>query len=536
MMRSNILNVLSIVSVLSIGSAFAESRPNIVLIMADDMGYSDISPYGGEINTPNLDRLAKGGLRFTQFYNNAKCSPTRASLLTGLYSQQTGITNGPKVMKNSVTIAEVLRGSGYRTMMVGKWHALELPVDRGFDRYYGLTDGCCNFFNPGVKRDHEAQPAEKNFPRKWADDAKTFQPFTPEDPEFYTTDAFTDHALTYLDELGSGDDPFFLYVAYTAPHYPLQAPAEDIAKYRGKYLKGWDKLREERYARMIDMGIIDKNWPLSPRDSRVPDWRDVEKKEAWALDRLKTNHELGLKWEDAKSRDNWDLKMAVYAAMVDRMDQNIGRIIDKLEAQGKLDNTLIMFLSDNGGCAEIVHITQDVPPGTVDSYRTVDPPWANLQNTPFRLYKRWDNEGGIATPMIAHWPATIKAGTMTHQTGHIIDYMATFIELAGAEYPLSFDGKKIVPLEGKSLLPIFEGKEREGHEFLFWEFANSRAVRNGDWKAVKNGDAAWELYNLKSDRTEMYDLADEAPPLVAELSKAWEAWAVRCKDANDINQ
>ena len=535
-MRSNILNVLSIVSVLSIGSAFAESRPNIVLIMADDMGYSDISPYGGEINTPNLDRLAKGGLRFTQFYNNAKCSPTRASLLTGLYSQQTGITNGPEVMKNSVTIAEVLRGSGYRTMMVGKWHALELPVDRGFDRYYGLTDGCCNFFNPGVKRDHEAQPAEKNFPRKWADDAKTFQPFTPEDPEFYTTDAFTDHALTYLDELGSGDDPFFLYVAYTAPHYPLQAPAEDIAKYRGKYLKGWDKLREERYARMIDMGIIDKNWPLSPRDSRVPDWRDVEKKEAWALDRLKTNHERGLKWEDAKSRDNWDLKMAVYAAMVDRMDQNIGRIIDKLEAQGKLDNTLIMFLSDNGGCAEIVHITQDVPPGTVDSYRTVDPPWANLQNTPFRLYKRWDNEGGIATPMIAHWPATIKAGTMTHQTGHIIDYMATFIELAGAEYPLSFDGKKIVPLEGKSLLPIFEGKEREGHEFLFWEFANSRAVRNGDWKAVKNGDAAWELYNLKSDRTEMYDLADEAPPLVAELSKAWEAWAVRCKDANDINQ
>ncbi|MFP6616640.1 MAG: sulfatase-like hydrolase/transferase, partial [Candidatus Hydrogenedentota bacterium] len=227
MMRSNILNVLSIVSVLSIGSAFAESRPNIVLIMADDMGYSDISPYGGEINTPNLDRLAKGGLRFTQFYNNAKCSPTRASLLTGLYSQQTGITNGPKVMKNSVTIAEVLRGSGYSTMMVGKWHALELPVDRGFDRYYGLTDGCCNFFNPGVKRDHEAQPAEKNFPRKWADDAKTFQPFTPEDPEFYTTDAFTDHALTYLDELGSGDDPFFLYVAYTAPHYPLQAPAED---------------------------------------------------------------------------------------------------------------------------------------------------------------------------------------------------------------------------------------------------------------------------------------------------------------------
>ena len=510
-------------------SVFADDRPNIVLIMADDMGYSDIRPYGGEIDTPNLDRLATGGLRFTQFYNNAKCAPTRASLLTGLYSQQTGVTNGPAVMKNSVTSAEVLNDAGYRTMMVGKWHALELPVDRGFERYYGLTDGCCNFFNPGHKRDHEAQPAEKGFPRKWAFDAETAQPFTPDDPEFYTTDAFTDNAIGFLDELGAGDDPFFLYVAYTAPHYPLHAPAEDIAKYRGKYLKGWDTIREERHARMIEMGLVEKRWPLSPRDPRVPSWRNVEQRDKWDLAELKEDDDRGLKWDDAKSRDSWDLKMAVYAAMVDRMDQNIGRLLEKLEALDKMDNTLIVFLSDNGGCAEIVHITQDVPPGTVNSYRTVDPPWANAQNTPFKQYKRSDYEGGIATPMIAHWPKTIQPDTITHQPGHIIDYMATFIELAGATYPETYGDKKIVPLEGKSLLPILQGKTRSPHPSLFWKFGNSKAVRQGDWKAVQHGGGDWELYNLSSDRTEMYDLASEASPLVEEMSNAWEEWAAKCE-------
>lgn len=533
-MRAKVLILLVAACALHVYS-HADSRPNIVIIMADDMGYSDIAPYGGEVDTPNLDRLAQGGMRFTQFYNNAKCAPTRASLLTGLYSQQVGVDNGPAVMKNSVTIAEVLRGAGYRTMMVGKWHALELPVERGFERYYGLTDGCCNFFNPGEQRDHEAKPAEKNYPRAWADDAKTFQPYTPEDKDFYTTDAFTDRALGYLDELGSGNDPFFLYVAYTAPHYPLQAPAEDIAKYRGKYLKGWDAIRAERFARMVEMGLIDKDWGLSPRDPRVPDWRDVEREDAWDLEGLRTNADNGLKWDDAKSRDNWDLKMAVYAAMVDRMDQNIGRILDKLENSGKLDNTLIMFLSDNGGCAEIVHLTQDVAPGTVDSYRTVDPPWANAQNTPFKLYKRFDNEGGIATPMIAHWPSTIEAGTLTHEPGHIIDYMATCIELAGASYPETYADRKIIPLEGKSLLPLLQGKQRDGHEYLFWRFSDSRAVRGGDWKALKNGDEPWELYNMKSDRTERFNLAHEAKPILDELTGVWEAWSARCNASDQIN-
>lgn len=516
-------------------AAMADDRPNIVLIMADDMGYSDIGPYGGEIDTPNLDRLAKGGIRFTQFYNNAKCAPTRASLLTGLYSQQTGVLDGPAVMRNSVTTAEVLKDAGYRTMMVGKWHALELPAERGFERYYGLTDGCCNFFNPGHKRDHEPQPAEKNFPRKWAVGLEASQPFTPEDPDFYTTDAFTDNALSYLDELGSGEDPFFLYVAYTAPHYPLHAPAEDIAKYRGTYLKGWDKLREERHARMIEMGLVEEHWPLSPRDPRVPSWNNVEQKDKWDMASLKENSARGLKWHDAKSRDNWDLKMAVYAAMVDRMDQNIGRILEKLEALDKMDNTLIVFLSDNGGCAEIVHITQDVPPGTVDSYRTVDPPWANAQNTPFRQYKRSDYEGGIATPMIAHWPKTIKPDTITHQPGHIIDYMATFIELAETTYPKTYGDKKILPLEGKSLVPILKGETRKEHEYLFWQFSNARAVRQGDWKAVQFKDGDWELYNLASDRTEMYDLSSEATTLVEELSKAWENWAARIKKDATLN-
>ena len=513
----------------------AFERPNIVLIMADDMGYSDIGPYGGEIQTPHLDRLAKNGMRFTQFYNNAKCSPTRASLLTGLYSQQTGVHNGPVVMKNSVTLAEVLRGVGYRTMMVGKWHALEEPIDRGFERYYGLTDGCCNFFNPGHKRDHEPQPAEKNFPRKWSDGHETFKPYTPEDKNFYTTDAFTSRAIEYIEELGTGDAPFFLYVGYTAPHYPLQAPVEDIAKYRGTYMNGWDQLREERHARMIEMGLVDKHWTLSPRDPRVPEWTQIADRSKWDMAALKEDNPRGLQWDDAKSQENWDLKMAVYAAMVDRMDQNIGRIIERLEDLDKLDNTLILFLSDNGACAEIVHITQDVPPGPVNSYRTVDPPWANAQNTPFKQYKRSDYEGGIATPLIAHWPREINGNTITHQPGHIIDIMATVMELGEAGYPETYAGKKIVPLEGKSLAPILRGETREPHEYLFWKFSDSKAVRGGEWKAVQHKSDEWELYNLASDRTEMYDLADEAGPILDELIQAWNEWDERVKRDETLN-
>jgi len=515
---------------LSLTTLAQDARPNIVLIMADDMGFSDIGSYGGEIQTPNLDSLAYGGMRFTQFYNNAKCAPTRASLLTGLYSQQTGLTNGPAVIQNSVTFAEVLKQAGYRTMMVGKWHADELPINRGFERYYGLTDGCCNFFNPGHKRDHEPQPKHKTFPRKWADGHKVSIPMTPKDKDFYTTDAFTDYALQYLDELGSGNAPFILYVAYTAPHYPLHAPQKDIAKYQGTYMKGWDQLRKERYARQIDMGLFNlKTAPLTPRDHRVPDWENVPNKDAWKMDQLRNDSPKGLKWNDAKSQSNWDLKMAVYAAMVDRMDQNIGRILDKLKALNKFNNTLILFLSDNGACAEIVHVTQDIPPGTVNSYRTVDPPWANAQNTPFHSYKRYDYEGGITTPLIAHWPKAIQPGTITHQLGHIIDFMATFIELGKGIYPETYADRSITPLEGKSLKPIFEGKKRKEYDFLYWAFNSSRAVRQGDWKAVQEDGSTWELYNLKKDRTELNNLAQFNPKRTTRLAEKWQEWNKRSK-------
>jgi len=305
-------------------------RPNIVLIMADDMGYSDIGCYGGEICTPNLDRLAAGGLRFTQFYNNSICVPTRASLLTGLYSQQVGVHyNTPTVMKNCVTLAEVLRSAGYRTLMTGKWHAEQIPCQRGFDRYFGLADGCCNYFNPGPRRAGEGEPGRKltsfGYPRRWAIDDKVYLPYKPKDKNFYTTDAFTDYAIDYLQQYGREERPFFLYVAYTAPHYPLHAWGEDITRYRGKYMVGWDKLRQQRFERMVEMGLVDKRWGLSPRDEEVP------------------------KWDSVEDKDSWDLKMAVYAAMIDRMDRNIGRIIAKIRQLGKEDNTLVLFLSDNGG-------------------------------------------------------------------------------------------------------------------------------------------------------------------------------------------
>lgn len=495
-----------LLALLCCGIGQADDRPNIVIIMADDMGFSDVGAYGGEIKTPNIDRLASEGMRFKQFYNNAKCSPTRASLLTGLYSQQCRVHNGPVIMGNCATIAEVLGAAGYRTLMAGKWHSAELPTDRGFERYYGLADGCCNFFNPGDQRDGEAKPAHKTYPRRWSIDGEVFKPFTPKDPDFYTTDAFTDNALGYLDEYKDDENPFLLYLAYTAPHYPLHARLEWIEKYRGKYLKGWDALREERYARMVKMGLIDEKWALSPQHGGIPDWDSLTEKE----------------------KKEWDLRMAVYAAMVDRMDWNIGRVIEKLEAQNKLDNTLILFLSDNGGCAE--HVTKastGVAAGPVNSYEAVKMPWANAQNTPFRKFKRYDHEGGISTPLIAHWPKTIKPGTMTDAPGHIIDIMATVLELGKATYPTEMKGDKVEPLEGKSLVPVLKGGTREGHEAIYWQFGSSDAMRAGDWKIVRDGNEHWELYNLVEDRTELNDLAKVELERAAQMGEMWTTWAKR---------
>jgi len=492
----------------------SSARPNIVLIMADDMGFSDIGCYSGEIRTPNIDSLAAGGLRFTQFYNNSICVPTRASLLSGLYSQQVGVYgNSPRVMKNCVTLGEVLKAAGYRTLMTGKWHAREIPVDRGFDRYFGLTDGCCNFWNPGPRRPGEPEPGRKKtsygYPRGWAIDDKVYKPYSPTDPNFYTTDAFTDYAIKYLDEYAGEDKPFFLYVGYTAPHYPLHAWPEDIARYRGKYMIGWDKLRRQRYERLIEKGLIDKRWAMSPRDEGVPKWNDVQDKDAW------------------------DLNMAVYAAMIDRMDQNIGRILAKIRERGEQDNTLVLFLSDNGGCAGKANYTPDIPPGPVESYRSVDPPWANASNTPFRKFKVWDHEGGISTPLIAYWPNVIKrGGQITYQVGHIIDIMATFVDIAGAEYPSSFNDREVLPAEGKSLLPILQGKRREEHEGLFWQInknGGGRAVRTDKWKLVKvDPNKPWELYDMEADRTELNNLADKYPDKSRELSRLYDAWVKRC--------
>jgi len=342
----------------------AKSRPNIILIMADDMGFSDLGCYGSEIHTPNLDRLSEGGLRFTHFYNNAKCAPSRASLLTGLYPQD---ASGDK-MKYSVNIAQVLKTVGYRTLMTGRAGGLAgPPCQQGFDRFYGLFDaGCCNYFNPGLRRPGENEPGRK-YPaeqRAWAVDEKIIQPYTPKDKDFYSTDAFTNCAIEYLSQYGKEDNPFFLYIPFTAPHFPLHARPKDIAKYRGKYNIGWDAVRKKRHDRLVELGLIDKKWKLSTRDTNVP------------------------KWDDIEDKDSADLNMAVYAAMIDRMDQGIGRILAKVRELGIEDNTLVIFLSDNGACAEdykaFKTTAPDIPPGPMESYRTLGVSWANAGNTPFR--------------------------------------------------------------------------------------------------------------------------------------------------------
>ncbi len=492
----------------------SRGKPNIVLIMADDMGYSDIGCYGGEVHTANLDRLAAGGLRFTQFYNAARCCPTRASLLTGLYPHQAGIGHmvGNRgypayqgyLNEHCVTIAEALNTAGYRTLMSGKWHVGEdrphWPVDRGFDKYYGIISGGANYFDitkakaPGVKR-------------TMAVDDK---PFVPEPGKFYMTDAFSENAVKFVDTYGRKQEPFFLYLAYTAPHWPLHAWPEDIAKYKGKYLKGWDRLREERYQRMIRMGLISGKWKMSPRDTAT-----------WP-------------WNDEKNKELLDLKMAVYAAQIERMDYGIGRVLDKIKEIGVEENTLVMFLSDNGGCAEGGPVGFDnrkngLPPGGVDSYMSYGLSWANASNTPFRRYKHWVHEGGIATPFIAYWPAVVKnAGSLTHQPGHIVDVMATCLDVAGIEYPKTYKGRELNRLEGKSLLPIFEGKKRRGHEAIYWEHEGNRAVRQGKWKLVSAHKGPWELYDLEADRTELNNLAEKHPQKVEQLKVMYESWAERC--------
>ena len=529
-------------------------KPNIVLIMSDDMGYADIGCYGSEINTPNLDDLASNGLRFTQFYNTSRCCPTRASLMTGLYPHQAGVGHmmenrglegyAGNLSKKAVTIAEVVGAAGYSTYMCGKWHLTpgqdsakladksNWPLQRGFQRFFGTIHGAGSFYDPNSLASGNTQVAP------------------PEN--FYYTDAISDTAVKYIDEHRS-DNPFFMYVAYTAAHWPMHALPKDIAKYEGRYDVGWDVIRNERYQRMIDMGLIDEKWKLSEP------------------------HESPYTWEESDLKE-WHARcMEVYAAMIDNMDQGIGRIQESLKRNGKYDNTMIFFLQDNGACAEqygmwrelpedidtwplkpmqpgelqyrmVPEVTRDgrpvrvgrgVMPGPADTYIGYDPLWANASNTPFRMFKHWSHEGGISTPLIVHWPNSIDTkGEFRHQPGHLIDIMATCIDVSGATYPEVFNDSAIYAMEGKSLKPAFDNQPLD-REALYWEHEGNRAIRIGKWKLVSKPHRRpreldlieelplheWELYDMENDRSETKNLADAHPEKVAEMAGKWMVWA-----------
>jgi arylsulfatase A-like enzyme len=485
------------------------AKPNIIVILVDDMGFSDIGCYGSEIPTPNLDQLAAKGLRFAQFYNTGRCCPTRASVLTGLYPHEAGVGHmtedggAPgyrgRLNDRCVTIAEVLRGAGYFTAMSGKWHVGQnhgvVPWERGFDR--SLNSAAGGFYFAAGKRDRIFLNGEA-----LADDA----PQLPKN--WYSTDLWTDFGIKFIEEGLAAKKPFFLYLAYNAPHFPLQAPADEIVKFRGKYKIGWDKLREQRHARQKELGVVDKSWPLSPRPEPVRAWDTLSERE----------------------QDRFDNIMAIYAACVAHMDTAVGRLVAALRQRGVLDNTLILFLSDNGGNAESgAHgRLEGDSPGAVGSTVFCGQSWATLENTPFRRYKHYNHEGGIATPLIVHWPAGFAAhGEWRQQPGHLVDIMATCVDVGGATYPAQFKGKAIVPMEGRSLVPAF-GNQPIPREALFWEHEGNAAIRVDDWKLVRLGrDGSWELYDLKKDRTELHDLAAAQPDRVKELAAKWEAWAER---------
>lgn len=518
--------VLGLCSALSASTISAAEKPNIVLIMADDMGFSDLGCYGSEIPTPHIDALAAGGLRFTQFYNSARCSPTRAALLTGIHPHQAGMgrlaeeaiglttVNPPAYLgylnQSSVTLAEVLRPAGYKTYLAGKWHLgqrdeAKWPLQRGFDRFYGILAGACSYLKPdkprGLTLDNQQLPA-------------------PTDPNYYTTDAFTDFAIQAIKEQKEAA-PFFLYLAFTAPHWPLQARNEDIAKFVGKYRNGWDQLRAERHAKMISLGIVPKDSQLSERDSQVRTWETLS--------------------EDEKTR--LDYRMAVYAAQIHRMDWNVGRLVATLKERGELENTLIFFLSDNGACAEPYtdlgghkqdQINNPKNFGAV-SYGTG---WANASNTPFRKFKSTLHEGGISTPLIIHWPNGLKAkpGSLDSTPGCLTDIMPTMLQASGATYPKTFQGQGITPLEGTSLAPSIAGSPQPDPQRTFcWEQYDYKAVRQGDFKAVfnaknaydKTGSGQWLLYNIAQDRSETHDLAAQHPDQLKALIAQWQAWATR---------
>jgi arylsulfatase A-like enzyme len=525
------------------GAQQKPKRPNIILIMADDLGYSDLGCYGGEVQTPNLDYLAANGLRFRNFYNTSRCCPTRAALLTGLYNHQAGIgemttdRNLPGyrgfLTPNTVTIAEVLKSAGYRTAMTGKWHVSntieqptkeeqmkwlnhqathllfspieQYPVNRGFEKYFGNLWGVVDFFDP-FSLVNGSKPVEK----------------VP--AGYYHTDAINDTAVSYIRQFSKGTQPFFLYVAQTAPHWPLHALPKDIQKYENTYKAGWDAIRAARYKRMAEMGMIDTNYTkLSPRQSKES-------------------------WENNAHRE-WDARaMAVHAAMIDRMDQGIGRIIKALRESGELDNTLIIFLSDNGASPEdcarygpgfdrpdstrsgekiIYPVNKEVLPGPENTYASIGPVWANVSNTPYRYAKAESYEGGARTPMIAYWPNGIEAkGRYEDQVGHVMDFMPTFLELSGAQYPKTYRGNAITPYSGISLARVFKLTKVKVVHLLYNEHFRARSVRNNEWKLVSlANDTTWRLYRIWEDESEINDMAQSQPAIVQQMAWQWHQWA-----------
>jgi arylsulfatase A-like enzyme len=501
-------------------------RPNVLLILADDLGYSDLGCMGGEISTPNLDALAKEGLCFTQFYNSARCCPSRAALLTGLHPHQAGFPDMAGVLpRHAVTLPEVLKPAGYNTYMVGKWHLSErsTPVMRGFDEFYGMLGGFNSYWqeNPFYTRLPADHPKREYKPG-----------------EFYSTNAFGDYALDFIDQGHHAGGPWFLYLAFNAVHFPLHAPEETIGKYEKMYLtKGWDTIREERLARQKKLGIVPRNLALTPRSVVPRNW--INAQTGWA-------DKQNPAWDSLPADRRADLarRMAVYAAAAEVMDRNIGRVMTRLKETGQWNNTLILFLSDNGACAEwdpygfdkldspqnILHTGADLKQvGGPQSYISYGSGWANASNTPWRLYKHYAQEGGIRTPLIVHWPAGLKTrpGALSRQPGYITDFMPTLLELCGAHYPEERDGRKILPYEGVSLAPMLRG-ESLPPRVLCVEHEGNRMVREGPWKLVALAGQPWELYDLASDPAEMHDLAARNPARVKKLDAEWEAWAERC--------
>lgn len=507
------------------------SRPNVILILADDMGFADLGLMGSEIRTPHLDAMAKGGALLSSMYNCARCCPTRAALLTGVYPHQAGIGHmganlgSPAyqgfLRTDAATIAERLQADGYRTLMAGKWHVggdlwakrvnnwrsgdpdRPTPLQRGFDRFYGILDGVTHFFSPHCifEDDH---------------------PVAVSPTDYYFTDAITDKAIGMIEESTLRQQPFFLYLAHAAPHWPMHAHEEDIARYDGAYRHGWDAVRTARHEEMLSRGVLQHPWAISARDADAPAWRHAKHPD----------------WEAQR--------MAVYAAMVDRMDQAIGRVLDALKRLGQYEDTLVMFLSDNGGCAEFmaedgwakfmpdVHNDgrairmgnrPDVRPGGPLTYMSYDLPWANVSNAPFRSFKHWVHEGGISTPLVAQWPARLKSPTVGHAPCHVVDILPTILEATGTTARSELAGRAVQAPEGESLLPLLQGSGWARSQALFWEHEGNCAVREGNLKLVRRFNAPWELYDMEVDRTELHDLAPSNPALVRRLEKDFSGWA-----------